>query len=47
MFADQPPKLCGKLMTLLLCQKFANLVAPAVRLDDELAAMEGRFRAAV
>ena len=32
--------------TFLLCQKPAYLVCPAVRLDDEVAAVEGRFRAA-
>ena len=39
-------KLGGQLATLLLCQKLAYLVCPAVRLDDELAAVEGRIRAA-
>ena len=36
----------GQLATLLLCQKLSYLVTPAMRLDDELAAVEGRFRAA-
>src|SRR5687768_5653031 len=44
--ANEAPKLRRQLAAFLLCQKFAYLVSPAVRFDDESAAMEGRFRVA-
>src|SRR6188508_1125913 len=44
--ANEAPQMGSQVTTLLLRQKRSYLVSPAMGLDDELAAVEGRFRAA-